>query len=123
MSKPQDIIDKILEKGKDKLKGPEGKEAIKFLKDHRKDLEGIGKDLLERMVAHVGMGEPEKAKDLYLIKYQTAQELIDGLSKSGDVFLEAHRKMAEKAEKVNAMWKKIGEGAAQKLLPILVSLF
>jgi len=115
-------IDEVLTAAKAKLKSAEGKEALKFLSDHKKELEGLGKDLLSRLVAAVGAGEPELAKDLYLILYQSPEDLIKGVSGSGDVFIASHKKVLAQAKAAASMWAKLGEDAARVLLPFIVSV-
>lgn len=115
-------IDDILAVGEKKLTSKDGKKALEFLRKHKTELEGLGEDLFLRLIAWVGVGEPEKAKDLFLIQYQSAQQLIDGISASGEVFKKAHKQMIDNAEKASKMWQSLGEGAAKTLLPLLISM-
>jgi len=114
-------IDEVIAALKLKNKSAEGKEALKFLSDHKKELDGLGKNLLSRLVAAVGAGEPAQAKDLYLILYQSPEELIKGVSGSGDAFIASHKKALEAAKAAASMWAKLSEDAARVLLPFLIA--
>ena len=116
------VIDEMIKMGEVKLKSKDGKKALAFLKEHKKELAGVGSDSLSKILAWVGLGEPEKAKELYMIKYQTKKELIDGMAKSGEIFKTAHEEMVKRGKEIDAMWRGIGEDAARALLPLLISL-
>ena len=69
----------------------------------------------------MAQGEGEKAKDLFLIKYQAPEELVKGMSDSAGIFKTEHEALETKAESINSMIKVLGEALAKAILPIIIT--
>ncbi len=104
-----------------KLAGKDSKKVMIVLDEHKEEIEALGKEVFSRGIAWLAQGEVEKAKDLFLIKYQTPEELIAGMAASGAIFKREHEILETKAEKINAMIRSIGEGLAKVILPIIIT--
>ena|SRR3990167_7242611 len=104
-----------------KINGKDSKKVITFLEKNQEIIETLGKDVFARGVAWMAQGEGEKAKDLFLIKYQAPEELIQGIADSSGVFKTEHEALETKAESINGMIKVLGEALARAILPIIIT--
>ncbi|RME84574.1 MAG: hypothetical protein D6785_05380 [Planctomycetota bacterium] len=114
------FVDKAIEKIKEKIKGEERKKLEKFLKDHKSDLEGLGKYALQQVLADHALGDIDEAIKSHLIALQSPEELIKGMRESADIFEQAIKKMEEDKKRIDEMWRNLTSDAAKTLLPILI---
>lgn len=131
-TKPQetqekDWYDLLVEKGRERVEKSEdpfaregGRVALKLLEENKKDLIGLGKDALTKMIGRAASGHTSEAIRIYIENCTDPQALIDGVADSADRIVDADKKAREEAERAANVVKRIAGEAARFLLPIVL---
>lgn len=120
-------INNFIKKVKDKVKSKQGKKAINFIEDHKKDFERLGKQSMVEILSTIGMGDKInedklKIEFLNITLEQNPDMLIRGVEESGDILKLAHKRAVERAKKYNDFLKYFGKQMAKEILPFVVKL-
>lgn len=122
-------FDKLIEKGKEKAEKADSDmmkqgslAALKALEANKENIIKVGEDWITKLVSNIASGHISAARELYIEKVATSDELIDDMAGLAEDIEDGSEKFEEAAARMDAILKGITSEVAKILLPLLIGL-